>query len=129
MWWQHSWFILIPNVGGGVAYQGQILNVEQDITGSICEALPRLPSELSIFFVRRPNPTAPNGYRDFRINKTNILQWLNFLKRNNPFYADIDLSAAEDRFTQIETDENGSIHNGIRFMEEEEAEAIIFKSD
>jgi hypothetical protein len=33
------------------------------------------------------------------------------------------LSAAEDRFTQIETDENGSIHNGIRFMEEEEEEA------
>jgi hypothetical protein len=35
------------------------------------------------------------------------------------------LSAAEDRFTQIETDENGSIHNEIRFMEEEEAEAVI----
>ncbi|GFH56395.1 hypothetical protein CTEN210_12871 [Chaetoceros tenuissimus] len=110
--------------GGGVAYQGQILNVEQDIT-NICQALPLMPEELNVFLVQKRNPRAPNGYVDFHINKDNILIWLRFLKANNKYYHDIDLVDAQRRLDQIRTDKNGSIHESLRYIEEDEVEALI----
>ena len=80
--------------GGGIGYQGSILNVEQDISG-ICNVLPNLPQEIPLFFVRKPVRSSSTGYKDYVINKRSILIWLHFLKRNNKHYRDINLALAE----------------------------------
>ena len=107
--------------GGGVGYKGQILNIEQDIS-SIAKQLPLMPDEIPCFLVRKSNQSSANGYRDFKINKDNILLWLKFLKKHNRFYSDLDLGIAEDRLEQIPIDDDGSIQSSLRMMEEEEVE-------
>ena len=47
---------------------------------------------------------------------------------HNKFYENIDLGIAEQRLSQIETDENGSIHESLRYIEEDEVEALIASS-
>ena len=53
---------------------------------------------------------------------------MRFLKVHNKFYENIDLGIAEQRLSQIETDENGSIHESLRYIEEDEVEALIASS-
>ena len=107
--------------GGGVGYKGQILNIEQDIS-SIAKQLPLMLDEIPCFLVRKSNQSSANGYRDFKINKDNILLWLKFLKKHNRFYSDLDLGIAEDRLEQIPIDDDGSIQSSLQTMEEEEVE-------
>lgn len=115
---------IIKGGNGGVAYQGQVLNVEQDIS-VITTQLPLMPAEIPCFIVRKSNQNSISGYRDFKIHKQNIYLWLQFLKANNRFYCDIDLGVAQDRLNNIETDDQGSIHNSMRSMEEEDLESEL----
>ena len=54
--------------GGGVGYQGSILNVEQDIS-EVCNVLPHLPQDIPVFFVRKPVRSSSSNYKDYVINK------------------------------------------------------------
>ena len=103
--------------GGGISYKGHVLNVEQDLS-MLVNQLPLLPHEIPCFIIRRKNATSPNGYRDFKVNRNHIMLWLKFLKVNNPFYADINLEAAEERASLLP--EDGLIACSIRDMEEED---------
>jgi hypothetical protein len=107
--------------GGGVGYRGHVITVEQDIENWSAANLPLLPNDLPYFIVRKPNKASPCGYKDFRINKANILTWLSFLKLNNEHYANIDLSSCKERLSQIPDDISGS----LRSMTEEELEETL----
>ena len=56
--------------GGGVGYQGSILNVEQDIS-EICNMLPNLPQDIPVFFVWKPVQSSSHRYKDYTANKKN----------------------------------------------------------
>ena len=103
--------------GGGISYKGHVLNVEQDLS-MLVNQLPLLPHEIPCFIIRRKNATSPNGYRDFKVNRNHIMLWLKILKVNNPFYADINLEAAEERASLLP--EDGLIACSIHDMEEED---------
>ena len=71
-------YVLFFNKGGGsIEYKGQILNIEQDIS-SIAKHLPLMHDEIPCFLAQKSNQSSVNGYRDFKINKDNILLWLQF---------------------------------------------------
>lgn len=84
-----------------------------------------LPQEIPYFIVRKPNKASPTGYKDFKINKDHILQWLIFLKENNPHYSHLDLEASKERLSQIPDD----ISQSLRSMEETELEEKLSPSD
>ena len=70
---------------GQYAYKGNIINIGQNIT-EIVSSLPPTPASLSTIVVRKESV---NGHRDFHVRRDKILEALNFLKMNNPFYSDI----------------------------------------
>ena len=55
--------------------QGNKLNVEQDVV-PVFNKLPLLPENLPMFVARKNNPNAPEGCKDFKINRNNMLTWL-----------------------------------------------------
>ena len=114
----------MQSTGGGLGYQGDIINVEQDISG-ICTLVPHMPNELPFFLARKPVRGALLGYKDFRITKENIMIWLRFLKQHNRFYRDIDIAVAQERMDSIPTDANGSVEHSLRYIEDEEVEALL----
>ena len=102
--------------GGQLGYKGSVANLEQD-TFSFARILPHLPSDLPCFIIRKPNINTPSGHHDFKVNRDNIMAWLHFLKENNRFYADIDLTVARTR-TNSSIPEDGSIINSLRVLQE-----------
>ena len=67
----------------------------QDIS-NLCVTLPRLPKDLDVLLIRKPSARDPSTYRDFWVRKAKVLQFLHFLKANNPFYAHIDICQPVD---------------------------------
>ena len=55
--------------------------------------------------VRKPGASNPAGYRDFRVRKTKVLDFLKYLNAHNPFYANIMIRPTE----QIDLPIDGSI--------------------
>lgn len=100
-----------------------MLNVEQDIS-QIINQLPLLPQDLPCFVIRRQNHQTPSNYKDFIVNRKNIIIWLRFLHQNNRYYHDIDIDVAIRRAQDI-LPENGSIANQLRSSIEEEDVDVI----
>jgi hypothetical protein len=82
---------------GQTALQGNILNVEQDVR-QLFNRLPLRLSNLPAIVVRKPDGQAPQGYREFKVQRDGIREWLVFLKRHHSSYSDIviDLDALND---------------------------------
>ena len=101
--------------GGQLGYKGSVANLEQ-ATCEFVSLLPLLPHELPCLIVRKPNSGSLSDYTDFRVSRNNIMAWLTFLKRENPYYADIDLVLAYTRCLSIP--EDGSIVESIRSIDD-----------
>lgn len=105
-------FMRVYRLSGGTAgYKGSICSFEQDVI-SFIRNLPNLPSDLPLMIVRKPNANLPNGFSEFKVNRAHIIQWLVFLKQNNPHYKDIDISLVRERANSIP--EDGSIESHIQ---------------
>ena len=87
---------------GQLGYQGQVLNVEQDISElveKVCskpQSLPHFPEDLPMMIVRKIISGGEDGelpqYKDFKCNRFHIRLWLEWLKENNPLYANIQIN-------------------------------------
>ena len=71
--------------GGGVGQKGHSVSFQQDVE-AFAKSLPRKQSELPYIIIKAPNQTCT-----LRANAVYILEALEFLKKNNPFYEDIDI--------------------------------------
>ena len=91
--------------------------MEQDID-TVMQKSPMIPEELHIFAARKPNPSNPNGCKDFKINKQNTMTWLKFLKQNNKNCMDIEI----DEHALNHLPEDGSIFDNLRHREDDEEE-------
>ena len=101
--------------GGRMGYKGNVLNIEQDVKKTL-ETLPLSPNQLPVIIVRMKNQQNEEGFKDFRVRRNAILQWLYFLKAKNHLYRDlnIDLDAAQN----LPVD--GDISSQLNVLEEEE---------
>ena len=71
---------------------------------------------LPVFIICKQNKNATNGYKDFRLRQDHIMQWLTFLKANNPHYAHIQID--NEAVDQIPV--NGDVTENIQVIYEEE---------
>ena len=118
---------------GNNAYKGQCLNIEQDVQ-QLATKLPLAVNNLPVVWIRKQNQAIPSGYRDFRVRSGAILEWLRWLKQNNPLYAhiQIDMDAIAslpqdgdiiDRVKQVlerEEEKEAAAEDGVRFSGEVE---------
>ncbi|CAG8733931.1 25455_t:CDS:1, partial [Racocetra persica] len=70
-------------------YRGHVINFLQNIQGFITR-LPRDLATIDTLVVRRTGQDC-STFHDFKVKHANILVWLNFLRKNNPFYANIEI--------------------------------------
>ena len=98
---------------GVAGCQGNMLNVEQDVV-PVFNKLPLLPENLPTFVARKNNPNAPGDYKDFKINRNNMLTWLVWLKQNSSNYADIIIDM--DALSQLPID--GTMFDQLRSYDE-----------
>ncbi|CAG8536723.1 15389_t:CDS:2 [Cetraspora pellucida] len=75
--------------GGQLGYRGHVINFAQDIQELITK-LPRNPSMIDTLIIRKPNHDF-TSFQEFKVKRSNILIWLNYLKINNPFYSNIEI--------------------------------------
>ena len=75
---------------GNIGHQGNMLNTDQDII-ILINKLPFTPKDLPLFVARKNNPNNRDRRKDFKINRTNILIWLLWLKENSSHYADMTI--------------------------------------
>ena len=101
--------------GGTIGYKGDVLNIEQDI-GGLVSSLPQRINQLPVMIVRKQNTNVAVGYKDFRVRRQAIQQWLTFLHANNPLYADINIDF--DLLSQLP--EDGSVESEVNVIEEKE---------
>ena len=83
-------FLMWVSKGGQYKTRGNVISFSQDIS-NLCSVLPRLPEELDVLVVRKPDARDPSSYNDFRVRKQKIFALLSFLKHNNPYYAHIEI--------------------------------------
>ena len=74
---------------GQYGYKGHVINIPQDLS-LFATSLPRLPSELDVMIVRKKGSN--NTHRDFRVRRMVVQRALQWLKRNNKYYRNIDVS-------------------------------------
>ena len=102
---------------GKYSYKGQCLNIEQDVQ-QLATKLPMAVNDLPVVWIRKQNQATPSGYRDFRVRSWAILHWLQWLKQNNPLYANIEID-----MDQIATlPEDGDIIDRVKQVLEREEE-------
>ena len=71
------------------------------------DTIPLLPRHLDLFLLRPPQSGGPlprQYLNDFKVNRSKIVQWLTFLKRNCPAYRDILIDA--NALSQLPEDGN-----------------------
>ena len=86
-----------------------MLNTEQD-TITVINKLPLLPRDFPIFVARKNNPNIPDGYKDFKMNKTNVLICLLWVKENSSHHADTTI----DYVTLNQLPKDGSTFDQLR---------------
>ena len=86
--------------GGQRGYKGHILNLSRNIQ-SLLDKLPQRISNLPILILRRTG--ANDSYSDFTVCRQKVLNALQWLKQNNPYYKSITI----DHSTLNEPPENG----------------------
>jgi hypothetical protein len=96
-------FLIWVGKGGQYKTRGIVISCSQDVS-DLYSTLPRLPEELDVLFVRKPDARNPSSYKDFRVCKHKVLDLLHFLEKHNAYharvtvrsYADVDLPQDED---------------------------------
>jgi len=78
---------------GGFVFHGNVLNLVQNLDTMLLQ-LPRTLASVAIITVRRQTGLDPGEYKDFKVNKNNIMAWLTFLKAHNRYYRDIAIDQA-----------------------------------
>jgi hypothetical protein len=73
--------------------------------------LPRLPEELDVLIVRKPDARNPSSYKDFRVRKRKVLQLLRFLKKHNPYYARVTIRPSSDVDLPVDGDISDRLPN------------------
>ena len=81
-------FLMWVSKGGQYKTRGNVISFSQDIS-ELCATLPRLPEELDVLVVCKPDARDPSSYKDFHVRKRKIFTLLSFLKQYNPFYSQI----------------------------------------
>ena len=76
---------------GQYGYTGHVINMPQDLS-VFATSLPRLPSELDVMIVRKKGSN--NTHRDFRVRRMVVQCALQWLKRNNKYYRNIDIDVS-----------------------------------
>ena len=76
---------------GQYGYTGHVINMPQDLS-VFATSLPRLPSELDVMIVRKKGSN--NTHRDFRVRRMVVQRALQWLKRNNKYYRNIDIDVS-----------------------------------
>ena len=97
-------FLMWVSKGGQFKTRGNVISFSQDVA-MLYSSLPRLPEELDILIVRKPDARDPASYKDFRVRKKKVLDFLDFLKANNPYYAHIKIRHPDD----VDLPEDGDI--------------------
>ena len=105
--------------GGCMGQKGHSVSFQQDVE-AFAKSLPRKQNELPYIIIKAPNQTC-----DLRANGVYILEALEFLKKNNPFYHDIDID--EEVLASYPSDRETPL-TGVRSHDTEEEvteEALI----
>ena len=76
---------------GQYGYSGHVINLPQDVA-SFVRSLPRMPSQLDVVIVRREG--AAGSHKDFKVRRSRVLQALQWLMENNPYFGEISLDYA-----------------------------------
>ena len=77
--------------GGQHGYKGHVINFPQDVQGFL-DKLPCSVKDLPVLVVRRSG--VENTHKDFTVRRDRVLAALQWLKRNNPCYADVGIDMA-----------------------------------
>ena len=101
-------FLMWVSKGGQYKTRGNVISFSQDIS-SLCTTLPRLPEDLDILVIRKPNVRDPSTYNDFRVRKQKVFDFLLFLKRHNPYYSGIEIRDP----SRVELPADGSVLNRL----------------
>ncbi|KAK3922585.1 ATP-dependent DNA helicase [Frankliniella fusca] len=75
--------------GEQLKYSGQVINFPQNVQ-EICNVLPQTVQTLQSILTIRVEGS--DGYKDFQVRRQKVYDALVWLKINNPFYEDIELS-------------------------------------
>ena len=76
--------------------------------------LPLLPSECNIVILRRRGAANPNDtgvFKDFRVRRNYVQQWLNYLRAHHPTFRHPDIQIDDDRIQQLP--EDGLVHEQL----------------
>ena len=87
---------------GQYGYSGHVINLPQDVA-SFVRSLPRVPSQLDVVVVRREG--AAGSHKDFKVRRSRVLQALQWLMENNPYFREISL----DHAALAQLPENGEL--------------------
>lgn len=95
--------------GAQYKYRGHVVHFLRNV-GRLFEELPVLPGELDVVLLRPPNMEGDPRFqqqfaRDFRVRRSCLLAWLNYLQRHHPGYRHIVVR--QDRLQRLPLD--GSI--------------------
>ena len=75
--------------GGQRGYKGHVVNLPQNVQ-SFLNSLPARVSQLPLLIVRRYGSN--NSHADFRVRRDHVLTAIQWLRQNNPCYADITIN-------------------------------------
>jgi hypothetical protein len=105
---------------GANGFQGNILNIEQDIQPLVSGimSLPHYPIDLPIVIVQKPSHKIPGAYKEFKVRPSFIRRWLLFFKRFNPLYRNIIIN--EQLIDSFESLPDGSIASLLTIVEEQD---------
>lgn len=90
--------------GGQYKTRGNVITFSQDVT-HLCTTLPHLPESLNVLVVRKLGMNTATGYKDFRVQKGRVINFLRYQKQHNPYYANVAIRPAD----QIDLPEDSSI--------------------
>lgn len=102
-------FLMWVSKGGQYKSRGNVITFPQDLA-PLCTTLPRLPEELDVLLVRKPDARDPVAYKDFHVQKHKVLALLYYLRAHNPFYQTVVIRPPAD----INLPDDASIFSCLR---------------
>ncbi|RGB24503.1 hypothetical protein C1646_610599, partial [Rhizophagus diaphanus] len=80
---------------------GNVIYFSQNVQ-ELATKLPRHPSSLDMLVIRHHSASNPEIFRDFRVRHNKVIRALNWLKKNNHYYADIIIDHEVLRYLPID---------------------------
>ena len=99
--------------GGSLGFSGCCVNLPHNI-GPICTSLPRSPESISIMIVKRPRSDDATDYKQYRVRRNVLLQWIEFLMTYNPLFRQY-ITLNEEELNRLP--EDGSIEHRLPHIE------------